>query len=84
MLATPDADLRDPDAIFGHPDLRNLIDFDQPIGLLMLAALHFISDEDDPWGLVSRYRSYLPVGSHIASARYPQSRDPGPCPERAD
>ena len=63
-----DADLRDPDVIFRHPDLRNLIDFDQPVGLLMIAVLHFITDEEDPWGLVSRYRSYLPAGSHIAIA----------------
>ncbi len=63
-----DADLRDPDAIFRHPDLRDLIDFDQPVGLLMIAVLHFITDEDDPWGLVSRYRSYLPAGSQIAIA----------------
>ena len=63
-----DADLRDPDVIFRHPDLRNLIDFDQPVGLLMIAVLHFITDEEDPWGLVSRYRSYLPAGSHIAVA----------------
>jgi hypothetical protein len=63
-----DADLRDPDTIFRHPDLRNLIDFDQPVGLLMIAVLHFITDEEDPWGLVSRYRSYLPGGSHLAIA----------------
>ena len=63
-----DADLRDPDVVFRHPDLRNLIDFDQPVGLLMVAVLHFITDKEDPWGLVSRYRSYLPAGSHIAIA----------------
>ncbi|HUN31078.1 MAG TPA: SAM-dependent methyltransferase [Trebonia sp.] len=63
-----DADLRDPDAIFRHPDLRRLIDFDQPVGLLMIAVLHFITDEEDPWGLVTRYRSYLPPGSHLAIA----------------
>jgi len=63
-----DADLRDPDAIFRHPDLRNLIDFDQPVGLLMIAVLHFITDEEDPWGLVSRYRSYLAAGSQLAIA----------------
>ena len=34
----------------------------------MVAVLHFITDEEDPWGLVSRYRSYLPAGSHIAIA----------------
>jgi O-methyltransferase involved in polyketide biosynthesis len=63
-----DADLREPDTIFRHPGLRRLIDFDQPVGLLMIAVLHFITDDEDPWGLVSKYRSYLPPGSHIAIA----------------
>lgn len=63
-----DADLRDPDTIFNHPDLRRLIDFDKPVGLLMIAVLHFVTDDEDPWELVSRYRSRLPSGSHIAIA----------------
>jgi O-methyltransferase involved in polyketide biosynthesis len=63
-----DADLRKPEEIFGHPDVRALIDVDQPVGLLMVAVLHFITDEEDPRGLLSRYRSRLAPGSHIAIA----------------
>jgi O-methyltransferase involved in polyketide biosynthesis len=62
------ADLREPDTIFGHPDVRDLIDLDQPVGLLLVAVLHFITDEEDPHGLLSRYRSSLAPGSHIALA----------------
>ncbi|WP_329237058.1 SAM-dependent methyltransferase [Actinoallomurus sp. NBC_01490] len=62
------ADLREPDAIFTHPDVRALIDIDRPIGLLLVAVLHFITDEEDPRGLVGRYRSRLAPGSHIAIA----------------
>ena len=60
------ADLRDPDAVLSHPDLRRLIDFDQPVGLLMTAVMHFISDSEDPWGLVARYMEALPAGSYLA------------------
>jgi S-adenosyl methyltransferase len=60
------ADLRDPDAVLSHPELRRLIDFDQPIGLLMTAVMHFISDSEDPWGLVARYMEALPAGSYLA------------------
>jgi hypothetical protein len=38
------ADLRDPGAILAHPKLRELIDFSQPVGLLLVAILHFIAE----------------------------------------
>ena len=39
------ADLREPEAIVGHPEVRELIDFEQPIALLLMAILHFIPDD---------------------------------------
>jgi hypothetical protein len=60
------ADLREPDAVLSHPDLRQLIDFDQPIGVLMTAVMHFISDDEDPWGIVARYMDAVPAGSYLA------------------
>ncbi|HVB42276.1 MAG TPA: SAM-dependent methyltransferase [Streptosporangiaceae bacterium] len=60
------ADLRDPDSVLGHPDLRALIDFDEPVGLLMTAVLQFVGDSSDPWGLVRRYCDALAPGSYLA------------------
>jgi O-methyltransferase involved in polyketide biosynthesis len=60
------ADLRDPAAVLGHPELRALIDCSQPVGLLMTAVLHFVADESDPWGLVAQYTSELAPGSYLA------------------
>ncbi len=60
------ADLRDPDSVLNHPDLRALIDFSQPAGLLMTAVLHFVADGSDPWGLVARYVRALAPGSYLA------------------
>ena len=60
------ADLRDPSEVLGHPDLRSLIDFSQPAGLLMTAVLHFVADGSDPWGLVRRYSQALAPGSCVA------------------
>jgi len=60
------ADLRDPDTVLGHPDLLRLIDFDQPVGVLMTAVLHFVSDEEDPYGIVARYMDAVPAGSYLA------------------
>jgi hypothetical protein len=60
------ADLREPDVILKHPEVRELIDFDQPIALLLVAILHFLPDDQDPLGIVARFRDALPAGSYLA------------------
>ncbi|GAA3458060.1 SAM-dependent methyltransferase [Saccharothrix longispora] len=72
MLADDDrativhADMRDPESVLGHPETRGLLDFDQPVGLLVLMMLHWVPDGDDPWALMARYRDALAPGSHLA------------------
>jgi S-adenosyl methyltransferase len=60
------ADVRDADLILDHPVTREMIDFSEPVGLLMVAVTHFLPDEDDPWGLVGRYVDAVPSGSYLA------------------
>jgi hypothetical protein len=60
------ADIRDPEAILTHPDTRRLLDFSQPVGLLMVGLLLFIPDSDDPTGLIRTYREQLAPGSFLA------------------
>ena len=60
------ADLRDPESILGHPDVRQLIDPAEPTGLLMTAVLMFVADESDPWSLVSQYKQAMGPGSYLA------------------
>jgi hypothetical protein len=60
------ADLRDPGAILAHPGLRELIDFSQPVALLLVAILHFIADAEDPAAIVATLRDALPEGSYLA------------------
>jgi hypothetical protein len=60
------ADLREPDSILDHPDLLKLIDFSQPVGLLMTGVMMFVSDPSDPWALVSRYLNALAPGSYLS------------------
>jgi len=59
-------DLLAPDEILADPALRNLIDFSQPTAVLLLSILHFVSDSDDPAGLIARLLEPFPVGSHVA------------------
>jgi hypothetical protein len=60
------ADLRDPDSVLNHPQTRELIDFGQPVGLLVTAVLHFVADGSDPRGLLARYVAALAPGSYLA------------------
>ena len=64
--AAIEADLRDPDSVMRHPEVRELIDFDQPIALLLMAILHFVPDDEDPYGIVARFRDALSTGSYLA------------------
>jgi S-adenosyl methyltransferase len=61
-----EADLREPDTVLGHPEVRELIDFQQPIALLLVAILHFVDDHEDPFGAVARFRDAMPAGSYLA------------------
>ncbi|WP_202234333.1 SAM-dependent methyltransferase [Actinacidiphila reveromycinica] len=59
------ADLRDPQAILDHPDVHRVIDFDQPVALLLVAILHFVTEAEQPGRIVATLRDALPAGSHL-------------------
>ncbi len=61
-----EADLRDPDGLLGDPELRKLIDFGKPAGLLVTSVAHFVADDEDPCGLVARYMAAVAPGSYLA------------------
>jgi hypothetical protein len=58
-------DLRDPDSILGHPELREIIDFSRPAALCMTLMLHFIRDQDDPHGSAAKLCDALCPGSYL-------------------
>ena len=60
-----EADLREPQAILDHPGTRTLIDFSRPLAVLLVAVLHFISDNDGPSAIVAAIRDALPPGSYL-------------------
>ncbi|QYC39983.1 S-adenosyl methyltransferase [Nonomuraea coxensis DSM 45129] len=60
-----EADVRDPAAVLEHPEVREIIDFSQPVALMMVAILMHIPDADDPAGLVRTYADALPTGSYL-------------------
>jgi hypothetical protein len=61
-----EADLRYPDLIANHPDTRRLLDFDRPLGLLIISVWPFIPNSDRPYELMAQLRTMLPSGSYVA------------------
>ena len=59
-------DLREPKAILADEQVRALLDFDRPIGLLLCWVLHFVPDHDDPPGIMATLRDALAPGSFVA------------------
>ncbi|WP_030340796.1 SAM-dependent methyltransferase [Streptomyces sp. NRRL S-1022] len=69
------ADVREPESIVRHA--RQVLDFDRPIALSLIALMHFITDEQDAHGIVRNLVATLPAGSHLvlshaASDLYPE------------
>lgn len=58
-----EGDVREPDAILEHA--RTVLDFDRPIALSLIALMHFIPDDEEAYGIVSRLVSELAPGSHL-------------------
>ncbi len=75
------ADLRNPLSILDHPGLTDLIDFDEPVALLCIAVFHFITDDDDPDGILGAFRERMVTGSYLALSHL--NADEAPEAERA-
>ncbi|GAA2864164.1 SAM-dependent methyltransferase [Streptosporangium fragile] len=72
------ADIRRPEEILAHPDVRRLIDFSQPIGLLLFSILHHLNDDEDPEGIAARLCAALPPGSHLGLSHFHNPGDARP------
>jgi hypothetical protein len=65
-----DADIKDTAAILAGA--AEVLDFSQPVAVMLVAVLHMLRDEEDPGGIVTRLMSAVPPGSflvvsHLAS-----------------
>lgn len=57
------ADLLKPREILASSQVHRLIDLNRPVALLLVAILHFVEDEDDPYEAVAELRDALAPGS---------------------
>jgi hypothetical protein len=58
------ADLRDPGLILDRA--TGILDFGQPVAVMLLGVLHLVQDAEDPWGIVARLMDAVPAGSYLA------------------
>jgi S-adenosyl methyltransferase len=70
------ADVREPDGVLADPQLRRLIDFTEPVGLMCVAVLHVVADEHDPAQIIASFRRRLPAGSHLALSQFAADSEP--------
>jgi hypothetical protein len=71
-VAMIDGDVRKPEDIHAKVSQTRLIDWDQPVGLLMMALLHFV---DEPYEHVARLRDMVAPGSHLVITHLTMTED---------
>lgn len=74
--AAVQGELREPGSVLGSDVVRDLIDFTQPVGLLLVAVLHFLADSDDPYQVVGTLRDALAPGSYLVLSHGTDEHDP--------
>jgi hypothetical protein len=59
-----EADLRDPERIIDVAG--RLLNFEQPVAVMLMTILQHIDDEDDPGKIVTTLMDAMPIGSYLA------------------
>jgi hypothetical protein len=70
-------DLRRPDGILGSPELRALINLEEPVAVLLVAVLHFITDDENPYAIVGKLKAAMAPGSYLVLSHI--TADEVPC-----
>jgi hypothetical protein len=67
-----EADLNDPGTILADPVLRETLDLTQPVGLMLIAVLHFVHGHGAARPIVRRLLDALPSGSYLVATHATQ------------
>jgi len=60
-----EGDIREPEKILAHPEVRAHVDYARPLAVVMCAILHFVAPEEDPAGIVRTFREAMAPGSAL-------------------
>ncbi|WP_232668828.1 SAM-dependent methyltransferase [Pseudonocardia sp. TRM90224] len=63
-------DAGDPKSILDDPATRELIDLDQPYGVIMCGILHHLPDERDPVHVTQVFKDAMPTGSYLLASNF--------------
>jgi hypothetical protein len=78
-VAMINGDVRKPEDIRAKVEQTGLIDWDEPVGMLMMAVLHFV---DEPYEHVAKLREMLAPGSYLALTHLSMTEKRGDDTER--
>ncbi|MCC3765045.1 SAM-dependent methyltransferase [Glycomyces sp. TRM65418] len=70
------ADMRDPAGILANPEVRANLDFDRPIGLMLVGMIMHIAGDESPDEIIGALMEPLASGSHLFLTAWPDTGDP--------
>ena len=70
------ADLRDPSGILANPEVRANLDFDRPVGLMLVGMIMQIAEDESPDEIIAHLMAPLASGSHLFITAWPDTGDP--------
>lgn len=70
------ADLRDPAGILANPEVREHLDFDRPIAVVIVGMIMQISEDEEPDEIIAALMEPLASGSHLFLTAWPDTGDP--------
>jgi len=69
------ADLRNVAEVLESPEVTELINFDEPVCIMLVGILHHLHDDDDPQGIVNAYLARAVPGSYLFITSFCASSD---------
>lgn len=75
-VVTLRADLRQPEQVLDDPQVGDLFDLDQPVGIMFMCVLHCLWDHENPWGIVAQFKDAVVPGSYLALSHMTREAHP--------
>ncbi|GAA4510850.1 MULTISPECIES: SAM-dependent methyltransferase [Nonomuraea] len=63
--AAVQGDVRNPKEILDHPEVRRIIDFREPVAVLLVAIMHFVQESENPREIIRTLRDAMAPGSYL-------------------
>lgn len=77
------ADLRQPRDLLAQHGVRGMIDLARPVAVLLVAVLHFLENNEDPWSIVGHLKDQMAPGSYLVISHVTADHIPPGAAQRA-